>query len=164
MPNEYNPQQCGNSKHLRNKMLMYSALHSDMQQFIRERYWCYEPIGTLGQNIPSNSTYAKLIKSCVQAPDGWLFVGLDFASLEDRISALTTKDENKLKVYLQNYDGHCLRACAYFEETMPDIVEKREEIAKEGQTYKVVYSDGSVEYLNEFNPNLLKALQELKGK
>ena len=47
---------------------------------------------------------------------------------------------------------------------MPNIVEKREEIAKEGQTYKVVYSDGSVEYLNEFNPNLLKALQELKGK
>lgn len=100
MPNEYNPQQCGNSKHLRNKMLMYSALHSDMQQFIRERYWCYEPIGTLGQNIPSNSTYSKLIKSCVQAPDGWLFVGLDFNALEDHISALTTKDENKLKVYL----------------------------------------------------------------
>ena len=100
MPNEYNPQQCGNSKHLRNKMLMYSALHSDMQQFIRERYWCYEPIGTLGQNLPSNSTYGKLIKSCVQAPSGWLYVGLDFSSLEDRISALTTKDPNKLKVYL----------------------------------------------------------------
>ena len=31
------------------------------------------------QNIPSNSTHAKLIKSCVQAPEGWLFVGLDFA-------------------------------------------------------------------------------------
>ena len=52
------------------------------------------------QNIPSNSTHAKLIKSCVQAPDGWLFVGLDFNALEDHISALTTKDENKLKVYL----------------------------------------------------------------
>lgn len=64
----------------------------------------------------------------------------------------------------QGYDAHALRAFAYFGEDMPDIVEKREEIAKEGQTYKVVYSDGSVEYLNEFNPNLLKALQELKGK
>ena len=31
------------------------------------------------QNIPSNSTYSKLIKSCVQAPEGWLFGGLDFA-------------------------------------------------------------------------------------
>lgn len=96
--------------------------------------------------------------------DGASVANLPEDQVEDHISALTTKDENKLKVYLQNYDGHCLRACTYFEETMPDIVEKREEIAKEGQTYKVVYSDGSVEYLNEFNPNLLKALQELKGK
>ena len=116
------------------------------------------------QNIPSNSTHAKLIKSCVQAPEGWLFVGLDFASLEDRISALTTKDKNKLKTYLENYDGHALRACAYFAENMPDIVEKRKEVSKQGQTYKVVYSDGSVDYFNEANPILLTALQELKEK
>lgn len=31
------------------------------------------------QNLPANSKYAKLIKSCFQAPNGWLFVGLDFA-------------------------------------------------------------------------------------
>ena len=52
------------------------------------------------KKCPSNSTYGKLIKSCVQAPSGWLYVGLDFNALEDHISALTTKDENKLKVYL----------------------------------------------------------------
>lgn len=63
----------------------------------------------------------KLIKSCFEAPPGWLFCGLDFASLEDRISALTTKDPNKLKVYTDGYDGHCLRAHAYFGEEMPDI-------------------------------------------
>lgn len=56
------------------------------------------------QTIPANSRYAKLIKSCFQAPPGWLFTGLDFASLEDRISALTTKDPNKLKVY----QGHII--------------------------------------------------------
>lgn len=63
----------------------------------------------------------KLIKYCFQAPPGWLFTGLDFASLEDRISALTTKDPNKLKVYTDKYDGHCLRAHAYFGDQMPDI-------------------------------------------
>lgn len=73
------------------------------------------------QNIPANSKYAKLIKSCFQAPPGWLFCGLDFASLEDRISALTTKDPNKLKVYTDGYDGHCLRAYTYFKDQMPDI-------------------------------------------
>ena len=51
------------------------------------------------QNLPASSKYAKAIKSCFQAPPGWLFCGLDFASLEDRISALTSKDPNKLKVY-----------------------------------------------------------------
>lgn len=73
------------------------------------------------QNLPANSKYAKWIKECFEAPPGWLFVGLDFASLEDRISALTTKDPNKLKVYTDGYDGHSLRAYSYFGDQMPDI-------------------------------------------
>ena len=51
------------------------------------------------QNIPANSIYGKLIKECFVGPPGWLFCGADFNSLEDYISALTTKDPNKLKVY-----------------------------------------------------------------
>ncbi len=78
------------------------------------------------QNLPSKGNkhtakYAKLIKSCFVAPKGWLMVGIDFSSLEDRISALTTKDPQKLKVYTDGYDGHCLRAQSYFAEKMPDI-------------------------------------------
>ena len=68
------------------------------------------------QNIPANSTYGKLIKTCFSAPEGWLFGGADFNSLEDYISALTTKDKNKLKVYESGFDGHCLRAAYYFPE------------------------------------------------
>ena len=75
------------------------------------------------QNLPSNGGYSKLIKSCFQAPPGWLFCGLDFDSLEDKISGLTTKDPNKLKVYTDGYDGHSLRAFAYFGEFMPDIID-----------------------------------------
>lgn len=75
------------------------------------------------QNLPANSRYAKLIKSCFQAPPGWLFMGLDFASLEDRISALTTKDPNKLKVYTDGYDGHSLRTYAYFKDQCVGIVD-----------------------------------------
>lgn len=63
----------------------------------------------------------KLIKSCFKAPPGFLFVGLDFASLEDRISALQTKDPEKLKVYVDGFDGHSLRAYTYFGDEMPDI-------------------------------------------
>jgi len=81
------------------------------------------------QNLPASSKYAKLIKSCFEAPPGWLFAGLDFASLEDKISALTTRDPNKLAVYLQGFDGHSLRAQTYFSEHMPNI-ERAPENAK----------------------------------
>lgn len=63
----------------------------------------------------------KIIKSCFKAPPGWFFCGIDFNSLEDRISALTTKDPNKLKVYTDGYDGHSLRAYSYFGDQMPGI-------------------------------------------
>ena len=78
-------------------------------------------------NIPSSDStkikqrLAKLIKECIEAPSGWLFVGIDFDSLEDKISAVTTKDPMKIKVYSDGYDGHCLRALAYFPEDMPNI-------------------------------------------
>jgi len=81
------------------------------------------------QNIPSSGStkikmrLAKLIKECIEAPPGWLFVGLDFDSLEDKISAVTTKDPMKIKVYSDGYDGHCLRAFGYFKDEMPDIVD-----------------------------------------
>ncbi len=81
------------------------------------------------QNIPSTgSRYSKIIKSCFQAPPGWLFCGLDFDSLEDKISGLTTKDPEKLKVYTDGYDGHSLRAFAYYREQMPDIIDTVESI------------------------------------
>jgi DNA polymerase-1 len=74
------------------------------------------------QNIPSGrTTYGKLIKKCVEAPKGYIFVGIDADALEDKISALTTKDPNKLKVYIENYDGHSLRAYTYFGDNMKDI-------------------------------------------
>ena len=72
-------------------------------------------------NLPSGSIYGKLIKSCFKTKKGWLMVGADFNALEDRINALLTKDPNKLKVYTDGYDGHCLRAHYYWGNKMPDI-------------------------------------------
>ena len=73
-------------------------------------------------NQPAGGTpLAKYTKSCFVAPKGWLMYGADFSSLEDRISALLTKDPAKLKVYLDGFDGHCLRAYSYFGDKMADI-------------------------------------------
>lgn len=82
------------------------------------------------QNLPAGNTgnklkqmLGKMIKDCFVAPPHWLFCGADFNSLEDMISALTTKDPNKLKVYTDGFDGHCLRAAFYYDDvlTMIDV-------------------------------------------
>lgn len=73
------------------------------------------------QQIPSGSEYGSLVKQCFAAPKGFIFCGADFASLEDRINALLTKDPNKLKVYEDGFDGHCYRTYAYWPEQFPHI-------------------------------------------
>lgn len=51
--------------------------------------------------MPATGTvWAKPFKKCFKAPDGFIFCGSDFSSLEDHISALLTKDPEKLKVYI----------------------------------------------------------------
>ena len=93
------------------------------------------------QNLPSGSEYGKEIKSCVVAPPGWIFAGADFSSLEDYISALTTKDPNKLKVYLDGYDGHCLRAFSYFRDQCPDIVDTVDSVNSMKKKYPQLRQD-----------------------
>jgi DNA polymerase I len=116
------------------------------------------------QNIPSAGStkvkqrLAKMIKECFEAPPGWLFVGLDFDSLEDKISAVTTKDPQKIKVYSDGYDGHCLRALAYFGEHMPDI-----EMAPDGaDTFEALIGDKKVYFHSEEEIDYMG--QKLLGK
>lgn len=95
------------------------------------------------QNIPANSLFGKLIKECFTAPDGWLMVGADFNSLEDYVSALTTKDPMKLKVYTDGYCGHCLRAYSYFKNEAPEIQQ-----AVEGERcFKIISTTGDIHYV-----------------
>lgn len=74
-------------------------------------------------NLPSNSKYGKLVKSCFQAPEGWVFVGADFSALEDRIVAILSDDPMKKKPFTEGVDGHCLNAFGYFKEHMQGITE-----------------------------------------
>lgn len=74
------------------------------------------------QQIPAKGKYGKLIKSCVQAPPGYIFAGLDFNALEARIDALVTKDEAKLAVYIDGYDSHAYNAFHYWPHSHPDIL------------------------------------------
>ena len=126
------------------------------------------------QNIPSSSTHANLIKGCFEPKPGWLFGGSDFDSLEDKINALLTHDPNKLKVYTQGYDGHCLRAFSYWPEKMPDIVLVEEnsrlfEVKTKSKTHcikcgtAVKCPNGQVMKIEEYFDNIKKETTSCNG-
>ena len=93
------------------------------------------------QNIPSGSRLAKYIKKCVKAPPGYLFVGLDFDSLEDKISALTTKDPNKLKVYM-GHNLYCVNIDGIDHHIRDDTVIEYDGKTYNGDAFYAAYTDG----------------------
>lgn len=86
--------------------------------------------------IPSGSTFSKLIKQCFISTDTWIFCGADFNALEDKINTLLTRDPNKEKIYLEGYDSHAFRAYSYWPNKMPDIVNTLESINTIPKLYK----------------------------
>lgn len=101
----------------------------------------------------TGSRFAKPVKKCFKSTEGYIYCGIDFASLEDRISSLTTKDPEKLKVYTDGYDGHSLRAYNYFKDEMPDVELAEESnicysVKIKGNTFVFKDTD-TVEYQNQ---------------
>ena len=88
------------------------------------------------QNMPSGSKYGKLIKSCFVAPQSWIMCYADFNALEDRINTLLTKDPNKLKIFIEGYDAHSLRAYNYFPEAYVGVPNTLEGINDAVKTHK----------------------------
>lgn len=101
------------------------------------------------QNLPANSLYGKLIKSCFQPDNRELFVGADFNALEAVVNALTTQDPNKLTVYENNLDSHCWNTFGYWPDKMPDIKAQINLSKQSGKFYKQKQEDGSYRYFHE---------------
>ena len=113
------------------------------------------------QQIPSNSSYAKYIKECFVAPDGWVFAGSDFNALESTIGAKITQDPNRMKVFTDGYDSHMFNAYHYFTEEFAHVPQSVEEddcftIEQDGETLylkgdtMVVCLDGKERTIKEY--------------
>ena len=104
------------------------------------------------QQLPANSRFSKLIKSCFgMKGNDWLFIGLDFTSLEAKIGALLTRDPAKLDIYLHGYDSHCFNTYVYFPDKLPEYVTKLSQISPERTYYRITHDDGSVEYVTDLD-------------
>ena len=73
--------------------------------------------------MPSTGTiYAKPVKQCFIAKPGWIIYQVDLSALEDRVIANLAGDENKISIFVDDLDGHCLNSLYYFQEEIESIL------------------------------------------
>jgi len=97
-------------------------------------------------NLPSTgSIYARAVKQCFVAKPEHIFYIVDLQALEDRVIANLSGDKNKISIFLDGIDSHCLNSYYYYKEKIEKFLERQygEELYPYIKRYKQAIDDGN---------------------
>lgn len=95
-------------------------------------------------NAPSTkSIYAKPLKRCFRAKDGFVIYAIDLSALEDRVISNLSGDVNKCSVFTEGLDGHSVNACGYYTKQIEDIIGPKKDDVSFVKKFMEVHGQGN---------------------
>lgn len=131
----------------RRQMVESFLSHQERDGFIRASYWqlgadtgrmsCFNP--NL-QQVPRGPQF----RSCVVAPDGYVFVAADYAQMELRLAAAESVDVKMIAAFQAGHDLHTLTAMAIYGLSDESDVEKSQRQVGKSAAFGLLYGAGAV--------------------
>lgn len=100
------------------------------------------------QNLPSRGSNAKVLKSCICAPEGYTLVEADSAQIEARVLAWLSSQTNLVEAFASGKDVYKIMASAIYGKTVEEI-NKDERFVGKTTILGAGYGMGSVKFRDQ---------------